>query len=232
MKKQFTLAAAALIAGISLLSACKKEEVVKKYAKLNVVHAGVSTPGVNIKLGDSTSTKLNNFVLGYLANTGYQPAEEGTKTLFVNTFLVGSQDTLLTKTELILKEKMNYSVFIVDSFSTPTTIFVGDDWKNPENGQAMIRMLQLSPNAPRLDVTNDTGKKYFANMAYKNVSGYTAIDAGVYQWELRDTNSTNIIAELPTMIFNTGKVYTIYIHGIDKMAGEKRLMTSVIVNKD
>lgn len=230
MKKQFTLAATALIAGISLLSACKKEEVVKKYARVNVVHAGVSTPGVNIILSDST--KLNNFVLQYLGNTGYQKVEEGTKMMNVNTFLVGSKDTLLTKTELILKEKMNYSVFIVDSFSTPTTIFVGDDWKNPENGQAMIRMLQLSPNAPRLDVSNDTGKVYFKNMAYKNVSGYTPIDAGVYQWELRDTNSTKIIAELPTMIFNTGKVYTIYIHGIHKMAGEKRLMTSMIVNQD
>jgi hypothetical protein len=232
MKKRFTLfAAMVLMAGT--FTACKDEVVAKKYARLDVINASPDAPGLNAIVD---STIISPYVLQFGSNMGYMQVEAKKSIIKFNTFLSDTTtDSSVLQTEFTFKENEHYSVFLVDSFSKVTVLLTPDQWPETQNGKAFVRFLQLSPNAPVLDVVKmaDTVPTIiFGNMAFKDVTAFTPIDAGVYNWSLAFAGKDTVFGKLPTMIFNTGKVYTVYTKGFDSTyTGKKALGATVITNQ-
>lgn len=232
MKKQFTLfAAMVLMAGT--FTACKDEVVAKKYARLDVINASPDAPGISVLVDSSV---LSPYVLQFGANMGYMQVEAAKKTVKFNTYLSDTTtDSATLSTEFTFKDGEHYSIFLVDSFSKLTALLTPDQWPATQNGKAMVRFLQLSPNAPVLDVVKmvDTiPTVIFGNMGFKDITAFTPIDAGVYNWSLTFAGKDTVIGKLPTMIFNTGKSYTIYTRGFDSTyTGKKALTATVITNQ-
>ena len=230
MKKRFNLfAITALLAGTSLFTACKEEVVAKKYAQLNVVQTSPDAPGINVAL-DSIN-KINDYVLQYGATTGYRQIEAVKKVLNINRYLHDSIDKTIVKAEITPKQGEHYTMFIIDSFKKLDVLYTLDQWPAPESGKAEVRFVHLSPNGRTFDVARKDGAVVFTRMAFKDITSYIKIDAGVHNWELRRAGSDTLITKLPTMVFNTGKVYTVYARGLEGVSGKSGMTSAVIVNQ-
>lgn len=231
MKKRFALIAASLlVAGTSIFTACKKEETPKKYAQINVFHVSPDAPRFNV-FADSTS-QINDYVMGYGDYTGYKQIEADKRIFTAQTYRVDSADTVAYKMELMLKEKATYSFFLIDSFRKMSGLLVADELSNPPAGKAFVRFIHLSPNAPRVDlVKTSDSSTVFGNLSFKDVTAFTAMPAGVYDWDIRRAGSDTVVAVVPTMVFNTGKIYTVYLKGLVNGAPKKQLEFSLITNR-
>lgn len=230
MKKQFSLIATVVVAAFSLFSACKKEEEPVKYGHLNIIHTSPDAPGFNVY---NDSTIINPFVLLYGANTGYLPLEVGSKSLRAHTYRVDSTDTLLVKADVTLKENQNYSLFFIDSAKKISSLFVPDDLNTPPNGKAKIRFINLSPDTIIVNVVNHlTSGTIFRNLAFKDNTGFTEVNSGVYDWDLRNKYTDALVYRIPTLVLSSGKIYTVYTQGFRTAEGPTALSSAVIVNKN
>lgn len=230
MKKQFAIfATVAALTGAFLFSACGKKETVKQYAWLDVIQTSPEAPGLNVFL--DSATKLNSFVLTLGANTGYQRVDPLQKIFNAYTYRLNAKDTLLFTTNISIKGSANYSLFIIDSLKKISTLLIEDDLHTPPTGKAYVRFLNLSPNGPRIDVANQGGSVVSWNIPFKEVRGFTELKAGVYNLEMRRTGSDTLVARMPPMVFNSGKVYTVYAKGFDSTTGKLAIASSLILNR-
>ncbi len=109
-----------------------------------------------------------------------------------------------------------YSVVAVGTGSSVQTLALSDDLSAPPSGQAKVRFVHASPDAPAVDVAVSGGQTLFSNVAYKNASNYATVGAGTVSLEVRPTGSTNAVLTIPNVNLNSGTVYTIYAVGLVK----------------
>lgn len=226
MKKQISLiVSAVLLAGVAFFSACKKDEV-KTYAKVNLIQASLSAPIYKLY---ANNVKLIPNVLSYGDNTAYLDVLSGAKTF---TIVDGTSDTAVATISSNLNANVRYSMFLVDTFPRVHSLLLVDDFTPPANGQALIRFVQLSPNAQIVDVTNTiTNSTVFAGLTYKDATGYKSVSPGVYDLAIRcDRTIDTVTYNMPTVVLSSGKIYTVYTKGILGATGKEAFSASMITN--
>ena len=77
---------------------------------------------------------------------------------------------------------------------------------------AYVRFVQLSANAPQMDVYLDDSL-ILADLNYREVSRYLAVTPGDHNLKLRDYYSGAVLLEDPLVSLQGGKAYTIYVVG-------------------
>lgn len=230
MKKKISLIAfSALVMGSALFTSCKKEEEPKKYAKINITHASPGNYDVNFIVGKDT---LNGSKpLGYYNQTGYINIEAGSKTF---AFKYAGVDTSFLDSSFNFKQDKNYSLYLIDSFHKAKPLFLADDLSSPANGKAHLRFVYLSPNSDSVDIVKmiDTNSySVFPRTNFKDVTSFTAFDAGVYNFEVHIPRTKIALLKIPTIVLNNGKIYTIVIRGIIGAKGKTELKSDVFMNK-
>ncbi len=83
----------------------------------------------------------------------------------------------------------------------------------PRAGQARIRVIHTSPDAPAVDVAVKGGPVLFANLPFPRAANYIAVDAGTYDLEVRAAGTTTVALELPGVRLEPGKIYTVFAVG-------------------
>lgn len=226
MKKQTLLFATAILSIASLFSSCKKDEV-KSYANINLIHASADAPAFNVYVNK------NPFVVStipYGGVTGYIQKESGSQKFNLNT-----KDSSVYTFETTVEENKNYSLFLIDSFKRISALLVTDDLATPPNGKARLRFVQISPNAPKLDVVNkNNNDKLFSGLLFKDATGFIEVTPGVYDLDLRpaDSAAQYTFYQIPNFVISNGKSYTIYTQGFFPSTYYKTLFNhSFIVNK-
>lgn len=89
---------------------------------------------------------------------------------------------------------------------------VNDNRRFLKKNQAYVRFVQLSENAPRLDVYLDNNM-ILSDLNYREVSRYLAVEPGTHSLILRDYLSGLSVLEDPVVTLEGGKAYTIYVVG-------------------
>ncbi len=89
-----------------------------------------------------------------------------------------------------------------------TAIVATDDTGTPTAGNAWIRVLHASPDAPNVDVYVD-GAKALTNVAFGTISAYTPVPAGNHAIKVCATGSTVCPIDVPALAVADGKKYTI-----------------------
>jgi hypothetical protein len=230
MKKQITLLSGILLmAGTSLLlNSCTKEDtaVTKTYAKVLVVHASPNAPAVDLLIDNS---KINTTGLGFPNNTGYLNVESGKRNVKINP--TGTMSSVIAA-DIDFAKDVNYSLFAVDSVSKIAPLILIDDLTAPAAGKAHLRFIHLSPNAPAVDVAvASSGAVVFANKKFKENTGYTPLDAGDYNLDVRVAGTSTVALVLPKITLQAGKVYTVFAKGFLGATGVQALGAEIIVNK-
>jgi hypothetical protein len=190
---------------------------------VKVVHASPDAPGVDL-LVDNTIAGTN---LTFPNNTGYLTVNSGTRNVKVN--VTGTSNTVI-EANLNLMANTNYSVFAVNSVSNIEAIVIEDDLSAPAQGKAHVRFIHLSPDAPAVDVTLSDGTIVFGNKKFKEFTAFTPLDAGSYDLEVREGNTSNVVLDLPVINLEAGKIYTVFAKGFLSGSGAQQLGAEIIVN--
>jgi hypothetical protein len=193
-------------------------------AKVLIVHASPDAPGVDI-LVDNGPAAVSN--LQFPENTGYVSLNSGMRNVKVN---VNNTTTTVINADLSLDADMNYSVFAVNSVNNIEPLVLVDDLTPPAAGKAHVRFVHLSPDAPAVDIAVTGGPVVFGNVAFKGYQGFTPLDAGTYNLEVRLAGQSTVALSLPGITLQSGKIYTVFARGFASGSGAQALGAEIIVN--
>lgn len=125
-----------------------------------------------------------------------------------------------------------YSIFAVEKAS-PEFLVTKDDISNPPVGKTKIRFVDLSADAPNMDLAIDGGATLFTNKTYKSFTDFILIDPSTYKLDLLQTGTTTVKLAVPDVVFDTGGIYTIMAIGLwNGAASDPPMNIEVIKNNN
>jgi hypothetical protein len=83
-----------------------------------------------------------------------------------------------------------------------------------ESDQARVRLLHLAPEAGSVDVYVAGGDELIDDANFPDASGYTTIDAGIYDLEVREHDSDTVALTVPDIELMAGSVYDLVVMGL------------------
>ncbi len=193
-------------------------------ANVNVVHASPDAPGVDL-LVDNAVAGTN---LTFPNNTGYLEVSEGTRNIKVN---VTGTSTTFIQANLDLTGDKYYSVFAVDAVANLAPLVIEDDLTPPAAGNAHVRFIHLSPDAPAVDITLTDGTVVFGNIKFKEFTNFTPLPAGSYDLQVRLAGTDTVVLDLPGISIMDGNIYTVFAKGFVAGTASQALGAQIIVNK-
>jgi hypothetical protein len=220
------LAVALLFSSMMLVSSCTKDEPETPQARVLVTHASPDAPGVDLLVDN---TKVNSAPLNFPSNTGYLSVNSGIRNIKVN---VAGTTTSVINADITFEKDKNYSIFAVDAVSKISAIALEDDLTAPAAGKAHVRFVHLSPDAPAVDIAvASSGAVVFPNTAFKQATGFTPLNAGTYNLDVRVAGTSTVALVLPAITLEAGKIYTVFAKGFLAGTGAQQLGAEIIVNK-
>lgn len=159
------------------------------------------------------NNKVNHYPLGYGDGLDYFRAYAGKRT--VNIYTENSTTSKLLSDTITLKVDSIYSLFMVNTSSDPQIFLITDSISNPGNGNAGIRFVNVSPDAPAADLVIHGGSVLATNKSFKTNSPFVKIPGDKsYTFDVRQTGTSTVLATLQNINLTSGFVYTIWFHGL------------------
>jgi len=208
-----------------LLSSCLKDTstyVAPPVALVTFYQASPDEPAMNL---DLNTNQVNQTPIYYGDDIDYFRAYAGQRT--VNLFYTNSLTTIATTTVTLLPNAA-YSLFLANTAANPQIVLLKDTLNRPAAGNAGIRLVNLSPDAPAVDLAVQGGSVLASNRAFKGFSSFLPLTANSsYTFQILQAGTNNVLATLPNVAINSGFVYTILFHGLanttnsgDKLAAD------------
>ncbi|KQS37067.1 DUF4397 domain-containing protein [Pedobacter sp. Leaf194] len=218
----------ALLAVTLFLSACKKDWGDSNsitVAGIGFVHASPGTGALDFIVDNQ---RANNREFKYTNDLGYFGAYPGTRL-----FGIAKKDSVkyLSTTNVNLQSGFFYSAFVIDVLPSPKILVIQDDLTAPATGKAKIRFINLSPDAPALDLAVEgNATALVTGKAYKETSPFISIDpAAAYTFQIKESN--NVTATLPATKIEAGKIYTLWAKGLKSKTDSTKFGLSILTNK-
>lgn len=181
-------------------------------------------------LGITTGTSAQRTYFRYSTTPVYYSIGTGLLTLQLrteNSKIQYSSDTVTTVSN------RGYSLFMVGlaAKDSITSLLVKDDPTPPALGKGRMRFINVSPRTQGMDVYVN-GALGFTKIAYKGISPYIELPAGIYDFKMTATGSAaNGLADLPRITIQDGKVYTLYSKGMVGRIDTAAIGLNIITNK-
>jgi hypothetical protein len=211
-----------------LLSSCLKDHTsdipAPPAALLSVVQASPGQPPLDFSLDGS---RLNSGAITFGTILDYSGVYAGKrKYLFSKN---GSSTPVLTDT-ITFKQNVAYSLCLVNNITSPQILLLTDSISQPLAGNAALRFVNLSPDAPAVDLFIKDGAAFVTNKAFKGFSTFNPIPGKNYSFEIRKTGTTTVLATVNNVTINSGFVYTIYLRGLAAATDLTKLRADLIIN--
>lgn len=214
MKKNWMrLMALAIMPAVMLVSCDEDDDDTlpqQDEARVMVVHASPDAPGVDLYVDD---VKVNSTALVYPNNTGYLTVEAGNREIRVNA--TGTTTSVIEGSLNFIKDQ-NYSIFATGSLTANDIepLVLTDDLTAPASGNAKVRFVHLSPDAPTVDVavTGETTPLFDAQ-DFRDATGFISVPAGTYDLEVRLDSDNSVVLPVADVQLQAGKIYTIFAKG-------------------
>jgi hypothetical protein len=192
-------------------------------ANAMVIHTSPDAPGVDLLVDDA----IAGTNLQFPNNTGYVGLTAGMRNIKVN--VTGTATTVI-EADLDLEKDKNYSIFAVDEVANLGALVIEDNLAAPMSGNAHVRFIHLSPNAPAVDITTTTGAIVFGDKSFKEYTDFTPLAAGSYDLQVRLQGTSTVVLELPGIALEDGKIYTVFAKGFVDGSDAQALGAEIIVN--
>jgi hypothetical protein len=193
-----------------LLSSCLKS---KSYpnppiALVSFFQASPDEPLLDLYFNND---KVNYNPISYGTGLGYFNAYAGLRT--VNFYVDNTMSQLYSDTLTLTANKV-YSLFLVNAPAAPAIVVLNDTISRPATNTASIRFVNLSPDAPAVDLAlNDTVK--VSNKIYKGFSSFIPVTGNkTYSFQVLQKGTTTVLASLSNVFLTPGYVYTIMLTGL------------------
>ena len=199
----------------ALLSSCLKSSnsyYAPPVAFVSFIQASTNEAPLDFYMNNN---KVNLTPVNYGDGLDYFRAYTGKRTL--NFYNTGTTTLLFTDTAT-LNVNVAYSVFLTDASATstsPSMLLLTDSIGKPATGKANIRFVNVSPDAPAVDLAVQDSAAFVSNKAYKGYSSFLPIQGGkTYTFNVLQHGTNTVLATLSNVPINTGLVYTIWFHGL------------------
>ncbi|MFP4697223.1 MAG: DUF4397 domain-containing protein [Eubacteriales bacterium] len=182
----------------------KPKKTNKSYAR--IAHFSPDTPSLNVY--------IDNMILGgdidYTERTLYRLLEQGSHTITV--YPAGEKEPILDDT-FIMPQGTIITIALIIKLEELSLEIINDSTRILPN-EIVAKFVNYSPNSPNLDaLINDT--EYFSEIIYDQVTSYVTLpDATNYNLKLRNSDTGEIILELPNIVLSPNKAYTFYVIGL------------------
>ncbi len=218
LKSVTTLACVLFLSAIGLTSCLKDNNhyVVNPTALVMVIQASPDAPSESIFLKPN---QVNQSAFNYGDHLGYFNAYTGGR--LVQLFGYGSS-TLIASDSIHLANNNAYSLFLANTYTKPDFILLTDSIAPPAVGKATVRFVNVSAGSGNVDLVANT-TTLVTNEPYRGVSISTPAKAAPvftpvsgneqYNFEVRATGTTTVLASLDSINIRNGGVYTIWYHG-------------------
>ncbi|HEU4740256.1 MAG TPA: DUF4397 domain-containing protein [Meiothermus sp.] len=183
-------------------------------ALVRFVHLVPDGPKIDVSVGDKKIFEE----LSYKDTATYLPVVAGDLT-FVLSEVAKTDDkgntqpgAKLLEAKAKLEKGKRYTIAVLGSAKQPKTQVFDDTFKAAQ-GQALVRVVQASADAPAVDVAVKGGPVLFKELAYDKDSSYTPLRAMTYDLEVRPAGKTDVALSLPGISLQAGRVYTVFVVG-------------------
>jgi hypothetical protein len=203
------LAAAVLAALLALSSATAQST---GSGRVRIMHASPDAPAVDIFVDGKKAVTA----LAFPANTGYVPLPAGPHDVAIFASPSDGTGAPVLKATLQVAAGKDYTVLAVGRLadSTLSLLPLEDNNSAPAAGNAHLRLIHASPDAPAVDVVvAGTDTKVFSNVTFKGVGAYTPVPAGTYNLDVRVASSGQTVKSITGLALSDRTVYTVVATG-------------------
>ncbi|MBY0122718.1 DUF4397 domain-containing protein [Bacillus sp. S/N-304-OC-R1] len=121
----------------------------------------------------------------------------------------------------------HYTLIPAGSVKNLKWLVLEDDPRVPR-GEAKVRFIHLSPDAPAVDIAVKDRDVIFPNITFRKHTNYLALSPMTVDFEARISESSNVALPIPQVQIKPNKVYSILIVG--SASGEPELEALIINN--
>lgn len=207
-----------------LLSSCFKNDnnvYIPPAAYVSFIQASPDAPALDFYLNTS---KVNSIPINFGNTIDYIKAYTGVRT--ANFYAAGTMNKIFSDT-VQLNPNVGYSLFLVNAVAHPGVFLLTDSISRPATGNASIRFVNVSPDAPAVDLAiKDSTTPLISNKAFKGYSPFSSIQGNqTYTFEVRQHGTNTVLATLTGAKLNTGSIYTIWLRGLVNTTNDKQKLT-------
>lgn len=178
-------------------------------ARLRVVHASPDAPAVDVCANGAVAFSNAAFP----SATEYASVPAGTYAVRVVPTGAGCDSAGVIDASLPLAENTDTTVVALNTLSEIEPLVLADDNEAPAVGNAKVRFVHASPDAPTVDITLTDGTTLFDDVSFKENAGYLEVGAGTVTLQVRDEAGTTVVLSVGPITLESEKVYTIYAVG-------------------
>lgn len=191
------------------LSSCKKiEEDNTARAYIRFINASPTLGTFNVYFDDN---KINTGALPFGGTISYALYTAGNHTVKYTT--ATNATPVLTK-QISLTANQIHSAYLIDKDAKLELLMVVDDAGVTSTTKAYVKFINLSPDAPSLNLDVAGGANWAKDKAYKTGSSYIQVDPKTYDLDIKDSATGAIKTSLTGVEMVAGRYYTIISRGM------------------
>lgn len=177
------------------------------YCTIRFLNAAAGYDPVNIAIGNKTVAHH----VPYGEVTSYYIETTGFKQIIVTE--VKKRRIVLARERFLFNDGDVYTIALVNGMNGMGMVLIPDiPCKNQMQNFACVRAVNLSYNAPAVDVVNRTGRIVFDDLRFKSISAYRQVMEGQQMFLVTDAEDGTEIFDVSEWV-EAGKMYTLYIIG-------------------
>jgi hypothetical protein len=192
-------------------------------ASVRVAHFSPDAPGVDVYLDGELVAGLVD--VPFQAISGYLSVSATTHN--VKVFVTGTSVDPVIDANVTLNPGWSYTVAatgLVGSADLLPIVLV-DDRDGGAFGEALVRFVHFSPDAPAVDIVVQGGPTLFGDVAFRGLTGYDPVAAGTYDLEVRLSEDGGLALSVPGVQLDGSESYTVFAIGL---AGDTTLAALLV----
>ena len=180
-------------------------------AKVRIGHFSPDAPAVDIYANGAIFAGLEGVEFGTLSDYIEVPAD--TYSIAV---VVADQDpvdaTVIGPADITLEEGSKSTIAATGFVADIAPVILNDNVET-EEGQAQVRIVHFSPDAPAVDVAPDGADALLTDLAFPTDTGYVALDEGEYDLEVRVAGTDTVAIQLDPIALAGDTAYSVFAIG-------------------
>ena len=203
------MAVLAVAAAPLALAACSSDSPTSPSAgtaQVRVAHLSPDAPAVDVYV-DGTRVVSG---AGFKDVTGYLTLPVGSASVRVTP--AGATSPAVIDTTVTLAAGRSYTVAATGLLAAIQPVVLEDD--RGTTGQAKVRFVHASPDAPAVDIAVTGGPVLFSNVPFRQATAYPEVAPSTYDLEARPAGSGAVALKVPDVTLNARTNYTIFAVGL------------------
>ena len=210
------------------MTGCLKDEKIEpqELAGVSIYHSSPDAPEMNIIIDNEVITAS---AFRYKNYSNYIDITKGDHRIRFNRFNDGA--SLLDST-FSFEINKSYSLYVVNTLAKIELLMREDLSDLPASGNGRVRCLNLSPDAPKVDVRwTSESSPLFSALTFKQASDFKDVVINTYSLEVKMIGGNGRTVTLSNIEIKEGGFYTILVEGFDNLpVGNTNVFSARVIN--